>query len=112
MAFACLNAGDFARFFAVLTDNTIATSFYWVGFEIVDGALPPFYLVAQPLDPENMMTILGIGGITRVADGTFTAVVVFVDPSSDDAVSALHLTLVMTGDKFKIDRVVDFHPAE
>ena len=108
-AFACLNAGDYLRFLNLLTDQAVVTNFSWVGEMIVNGELPSELTEPVAMNPDSQQTILGIGAVTQVADGSITAVVVFIDPSAEEAVSALHLTLLQDGDRWLIDRAIDFH---
>ena len=111
-AFACQNAGDFARFFALLTDHAILTIFPWIGPMLLDDESAAEMLAVVPPGDDFQQTILGIGAISDVGDGRFTAVVVFADPNASEPVSALHLTFFNIDGVWLIDGAIDFHTAE
>lgn len=111
-AFACQNAGDFARFFALLTDHALVTIFPWVTEMVLDEAMAAEMIAPQPPSAEFQQSILGIGGITSVGLGIYTAVVVYLDPNGGDSVFALHLTFVWDGTSWLIDSVIDFQTGE
>jgi hypothetical protein len=108
-AFACLNAGDFLRFFALLTNNALLTAFPWVGEAIAGDQVPPEVTdpVAAPADQRE--TLLAVAGISRLGDGRIGAVIAFLDPESDaTGADALYLIFTLQGDRWRIDDVIDF----
>lgn len=112
MAFACQNAGDFARFFALLTDHAIVTIFPWLAEMVVDEEMAADMIAVNPPGEESLQTILGIGGITSVGQGRYTAVVVYLDPNGGDEAFALHLTFIGVNGVWLVDDVIDFHIAD
>ena len=112
-AVGCLNAGDFGRFFSLLTPNAILTQFYWVGEEIAQGNLTEDTLIPRPLPANLQQTVLAIGGVTELPDGRYAAIMVLIDPESGAASpTALHLILVRDGDRLLIDKVTEFQREE
>ncbi len=107
-AFACLNAGDFGRFFSLLTDRGIVTIFSWMGEVLADEASAEEAMTPNPPEAEYQQTILGIGSITQLPDGRYSAVVVSLDPSGGDAPFALYLLLTEQDGIWLIDEAVDF----
>lgn len=108
-AFACLNAPDFMRFFALLTDRAIVTAFPWIA-EMVANAdeLSDLYLPTEmPVD--QWQTLLAVAGISRLNDGRVGASIAFIDPVSDaEGADSLYLIFVRDGDRWLIDEVFDF----
>jgi hypothetical protein len=107
-AFACLNAGDFGRFFSLLTDGAIVKIFPWMAEVLADEATADEALAPQPPGEEHQQTILGIGSIAQLPDGRYSAVVVGIDPSGSDAPFALYLILTESDGTWLIDDAVEF----
>ena len=107
-AFACLNAGDFGRFFSHLTDRAVVENFSWMAEILADEASAAEAMTPNPPDAEFQQTILGIGSIAQLPDGRFSAVVVGIDPSGGDAPFALYLILTESDGAWLIDEAVEF----
>lgn len=111
-AIACLNAGDFGRFFALLTDHAIVTIFPWVGEELANEEFAAQLATPTPPPTELLTTILGIGSISQLPDGSFSAVLVQIDPNAGEQPSALILYAVEEHGVWLIDNAIDFDGAE
>ena len=109
---ACLNAGDYGRFFAMMTDRAVVTNFPWVAEMLADEASAAE--VMTPVAPEEayQQTILGIGSIAQLPDGRYSAVVVGIDPSGGDAPFALYLILTDSDGTWLIDEALEFDSEE
>jgi len=107
-AFACLNAGDFGRFFSLLTDQAIVKVFPWMAEVLADESSAAEALTPNPPEADYQQTILGIGSIAQLPDGRYSAVVVGIDPSGGDAPFALYLILTETDGIWLIDDAVEF----
>lgn len=107
-AFACLNAGDFGRFFALVTDQAMRSYFPWVAEMVPDEAAAAQAMSPNPPTAEFQQSILGIGGIAQLPDGRASAVVVGLDPNAGPEPMALYLTFVEGGGVWRIDGIVDF----
>ncbi len=107
-AFACLNAGDFGRFFSLLTDRAIVTVFPWMAEILADEASAAEAMTPNPPPAEFQQTILGIGSIAQLPDGRHSAVVVGIDPSGGDAPFAIYLILTENDGAWLIDEAVEF----
>jgi hypothetical protein len=111
-AFACLNAGDFGRFFALLTDHAIVTIFPWVAEMVATEESAAQTLVPNPAPAELWQTILGIGSIAQLPDGSVSAVVVELDPNAGEQPVALMLYAVEDEGVWLIDNAIDFDESE
>lgn len=111
-AIACLNAGDFGRFFALLTDHGIVTIFPWVAEMLATEESAAEVMALNPPPEEYLQTILGIGSISRLPDGSYSAVLVELDPNAGEQPTALYLTLVEMDGVWRIDSAVDFNESE
>ena len=111
-AVACLNAGDFGRFFALLTDHGIVTIFPWVAELLATEESAADVMAVNPPLAEYRQTILGIGSILRLPDGSYSAVLVELDPNAGEQPTALYLVLVETDGVWRIDSAVDFNVSE
>jgi hypothetical protein len=111
-AIACLNGGDFGRFFALLTDHAIVTVFPWVAEAMPNEEVAAEMLVPTPAPPELQQTILGIGSISLLRDGSYSAVLVQLDPNAGDQPTALILSAVEEDGVWRIDNAIDFDSAE
>ncbi|HET9661700.1 MAG TPA: hypothetical protein VFP05_15340 [Thermomicrobiales bacterium] len=111
-AVACLNAGDFGRFFALLTDHAIVTIFPWVAEELATEEAAAQKLAPSPPPANFLTTILGIGSIALLPDGSFSAVLVQLDPNAGDQPTALILTAVEQDGAWLIDNAIDFAASE
>lgn len=107
-AFACLNAGDYGRFLALMTDQMVVTNFPWVAEMLADDASAADVMTPHPPEAAFQQSILGIGSIARLADGRYSAVVVGIDPSGSDAPFALYLILVEQNGTWLIDEAIEF----
>jgi hypothetical protein len=107
-AFACLNAGDYGRFLALMSEQVIITNFPWVAEMLADEASAAEAMTPQPPEEEYRQTILGIGSIAQLPDGRYSAVVVGIDPSGGDAPFALYLVLAENDGIWLIDEAVEF----
>ena len=107
-AFACLNAGDYGRFLAMMTDRSVVTNFPWIAEMLADEASAAE--IMSPVAPEEayLQTLLGIGSIAQLPDGRYSAVVVGIDPSGGDAPFALYLILTENDGVWLIDEVIAF----
>ncbi len=103
MAFACQNAGDYARFLALLTDHALVTIVPWVAEKVVDKDMAAERIPATPRGEEILQPMPGVGAVTSVGDGRYTA---YLDPNGGDAVCAPRRASV------NVDGVVDFQVAE
>jgi hypothetical protein len=111
-AIACLNAGDFGRFFALLTDHAIVTIFPWVAEELATEESAAHALAPSPPPADLLTTILGIGSIARLPDGSFSAVLVQLDPNAGEQPTALILYAVEENGVWRIDNAIDFDESE
>jgi hypothetical protein len=111
-AIACLNAGDFGRFFALLTDHAIVTIFPWVAEMLATEDSAAEAMAPNPPPEEYRQTILGIGSISRLPDGSYSAVLVELDPNAGDQPSALFLYVVEEDGVWRIDNAIDFDVSE
>lgn len=111
-AVACLNAGDFGRFFALLTDHAIITIFPWIAEELSTEETAAQALAPNPLPTDMLTTILGIGSITQLPGGAYSAVLVQLDPNAGDQPTALLLTTVEQDGVWFIDSAIDFNASE
>lgn len=107
-AFACLNAGDYGRFLALISERTVVTHFPWVAEMLADEASAAEVMTPHPPEAAYQQTILGIGSIAQLADGRYSAVVVGIDPGGGDDPFALYLILTERDGGWMIDEVVDF----
>ena len=107
-AIACLNAGDFGRFFSLLTDRAVVAIFPWMAEVLADEASAAEAMTPQPPDEEFQQTILGIGSIAQLPDGRYSAVLVGIDPSGGEAPFALYLILTESDGAWLIDEAVEF----
>ena len=111
-AVACLNAGDFGRFLALLTPRAITTAFAWLGEELDAGGFTESLLLA-PAPPDQPQSLIAIGDVTILADGRYTAVVIISDPTAETvSPTAMHLVLVQAGERLLIDEVAEFHESQ
>lgn len=110
-AIACLNAGDFGRFFALMTDHAIVTIFSWIAEELATEESATQAMVPNPPPAEYLVTILGIGSISQLPDGSFSAVLVQLDPNAGEQPSALILNAVEQDGVWRIDNAIDFDAA-
>ena len=111
-AIACLNAGDFGRFFALLTDHAIVTIFPWVAEELSTEESAAQALIPSPPAADFLTTILGIGSISQLPDGSYSAVLVQLDPNAGDQPTALILYAVEQDGVWLIDNAIDFDASE
>jgi hypothetical protein len=111
-AVACLNAGDFGRFFALLTDHAIVTIFPWIAEELSTEESAAHALAPSPPPADFLTTILGIGSIAQLPDGSFSAVLVQLDPNAGEQPTALILTAVEQDGVWLIDNAIDFDESE
>jgi hypothetical protein len=111
-AVACLNAGDFGRFFALLTDHAIVTIFPWIAEEMATEESATQAMVPNPPATEFLTTILGIGSITLLQDGSYSAVLVQLDPNAGEQPTALILKVVEEDGVWRIDNAIDFDAFE
>lgn len=111
-AVACLNAGDFGRFFALLTDHAIVTIFPWIAEELTTEESAAQVMAPKPPAAEFLTTILGIGSISRLPDGSYSAVLVQLDPNAGEQPTALILYVVEQNGALRIDNAVDFDASE
>jgi hypothetical protein len=109
-AVACLNAGDFLRFFSLLTEHAIITAFPWVGMELATNGPPPELENPRPAPAEMQQSIVSVADVRSFDDGRAGAFLVIVDPSSGSlAPSVLHLTFAHDGENWLIDEVIEFN---
>lgn len=111
-AVACLNAGDFGRFFGLLTDHAIVTVFPWVAGELSTEDSAAHALAPSPPPADMLTSILGIGSISQLPDGSFSAVLVQLDPTAGDQPTALILNAVEQDGVWRIDNAIDFDVSE
>lgn len=111
-AFACLNAGDFGRFMALMSDQVILSSFLWVQEMLADEASAAEALIPQEAPEEFQQTLLGIGSISQLPDGRHSAVVVGIDPSGSEAPFALYLVVAEQNGTWMFDEIIEFDMAE
>ena len=111
-AIACLNAGDFGRFFALLTDHAIVTIFPWVADELATEESATQVMAPDPVPAQYMQTILGIGSISLLPDGSYSAALVVLDPNAGEQPTALILNVVEDDEVWRIDSAIDFDEPE
>jgi hypothetical protein len=111
-AVACLNAGDFGRFFALMTDHAIVTIFPWIAEELATEEAAAHALAPSPPPADMLTTILGIGSIAQLPDGSYSAVLVQLDPNAGDQPTALLLTAIEQDGVWFIDNAIDFDASE
>ena len=111
-AIACLNAGDFGRFFALLTDHAIVTIFPWVADELATKESATQVMAPDPVPAQYMQTILGIGSISLLPDGSYSAALVVLDPNAGEQPTALILNVVENDEVWRIDSAIDFDEPE
>jgi len=111
-AIACLNAGDFGRFFALLTDHAIVTIFPWVADELATEESATQVMAPDPVPARYMQTILGIGSISLLPDGSYSAALVVLDPNAGEQPTALILNVVENDEVWRIDSAIDFDEPE
>ncbi len=111
-AVACLNAGDFGRFFALLTDHAIVTIFPWVADELATEESATQVMAPDPVPARYMQTILGIGSISLLPDGSYSAALVVLDPNAGEQPTALILNVVENDEVWRIDSAIDFDEPE
>jgi hypothetical protein len=111
-AIACLNAGDFGRFFALLTDHGIVTIFPWVAEMLATEESAAEVMALDPPADEYRQIILGIGSISRLPNGSYSAVLVGLDPNAGEQPTALYLIVVETEGVWRIDGAVDFNESD
>lgn len=108
-AFACINAGDFLRFFSLLTDHAIVTAFPWLAEAVATADGPADLGLSGVLPADQRQTVLAVAGITRLGDGRVGASIAFLDPVSDaQGADSLYLMFVLDVDRWRIDEVFDF----
>ena len=108
-AVACLNAGDFLRFFGLLTDHAIVTAFWWLGAELATNGPPPEIANPTPLAAEMQQSIVAVADVRSLGVDRAGAFLVIIDPASGNPGSnVLHLTLLHDGTGWLIDEVIEF----
>jgi hypothetical protein len=81
-AVACINAGDFLRTTALLTDDGVRRFFGpWAAEEPwTEADVRQAFAATAPLPAEERQTILGIANVSRLTDGRLTAIALIADP--------------------------------
>ena len=108
--YACLNAGNSARAFALVTDDVIR------GFAeaepIPEEELRAVLGVPPEAVPEGARsTILAITDVVQLPDGRVGALVASVDPPGgpEEGPTTTHLVFVRQGERWLVDGVTEFH---
>jgi hypothetical protein len=107
--FACINAGDFGRVLAHMTDRAILTGFPWVGEMVMSESWTTDTIPPDPAPEPLWQTMLGIGSIVEHADGRASAVVVGIDPANNSQQPfALYLVFTEQEGVWLVDEIIDF----
>ncbi len=109
--FACFNAGDFGRATALFSENLVRQ--FGPSPEESPEDVRGFLEAAEPAPEEARIRLLAVTDVAVMEDGRVGAFVVSVDPTvpPEGAETALVL-FVETGDRWVVDEVVEFVPAE
>ncbi len=76
--FACTNAGDFLRIFALFSDDFLRD--FFAGVPIDDGVIALLGAPAQPLPADQQRIIRGFGEVRLLADGRAGVTIILDEP--------------------------------
>ena len=103
--FACTNAGDYLRVYALFTDDFVRAFFVGTPLTPEVGAFlaaPP-----RPLPADQQRVIVRFGEVERLADGRVGLVVVLDEPDDPRTEEPDYVLLVEAGDRWLVDAVIE-----
>jgi hypothetical protein len=93
---ACINAGDYPRLFALMTEAYLPQFLREGGFDSLD-AVDLLAGQPQPLDPADQTEIIGVHDVLIYPDGHVSAIVTGDDPTSPGGARSPTFLMVQTG---------------
>ncbi len=109
--FACFNAGDFGRATALFSENLVRQ--FGPSPEESPEDVRAFLEAAEPAPEEARIQLLAVTDVAVMEDGRVGAFVVSVDPTvPPEGAEAALVVFVEAGDRWVVDEVVEFVPAE
>ena len=103
--FACANAGDFLRIFALYTDDYLRV--FLAGTPINEEVLAFFAATPMPLPEEELRIIIRIEEVQILPDGRAGVVVVLDEPADPRTEEPDYVFLERVGDRWLVDGVVE-----
>jgi hypothetical protein len=103
--FACANAGDFLRVYALFTDDYLRV--FLAGTPMSDEVITFFTASPVPLPAAERRIIVRLGEVQLLADGRAGVVVVLDEPDDPRTEEPDHLFLEQAGDRWLVDAVIE-----
>jgi hypothetical protein len=98
---ACVNAGDYGRYYAYLTDNVAAQFGPEPGAREADART--FLTTPQPLPADKRQTVVAVEDVVVLADGRAAARVTVDDPTQNPARQTALVTFRQVGGQWLVD---------
>jgi hypothetical protein len=103
--FACANAGDFLRVYALFTDDYLRG--FLAGTPLSDEVIAFFTASPVPLPESEQRIIVRIGDVQFLPDGRAGVVVVLDEPDDPRTEEPDYLSLELVGERWLVDEVVE-----
>jgi hypothetical protein len=103
--FACTNAGDFLRVYALFTDDFLRA--FLAGTPLTADVQAYFAATPVPLPTDQQRIIVRFGEAERLADGRVGLVVVLDEPDDPRTEEPDYVILVETGGRWLIEAVIE-----
>nr|AMP56717.1 hypothetical protein [uncultured bacterium] len=103
--FACANAGDFLRIFALYTDDFLRD--FLAGTPVNEEVIALFTASPVPLPEQEMRVIIRIEEVQILPDGRAGVVVVLDEPDDPRTEEPDYVILERDGDRWLIDEVIE-----
>ena len=103
--FACTNAGDFLRIYALFSDDFLRA--FLAGTPLTADVQAYFAATPVPLPAEQRRVIVRFGEVERLADGRAGVVVVLDEPDDPRTEEPDYVVLVEAGGRWLVDAVVE-----